>query len=459
MLPLMLKFYLTCAASSVAVAFIGHFDEDPAHISGALLGKAFSDITGLSVGIGIQLGLNTVISQNHGWKANNENGLAIKQCRRALVFAFIFSCVAAFGSKSVLQALGQPEHVLGPCQNFAIINLLSLPGFWFSASIGGALVNMEITMASVISDTLGAVVNMVMTYVFLAHLNTGYLGAALANVIAGNCAGLATYVYVKFYGLEGDIWVVPPRSADAPPPISLRQYMDIAIPSAFSLWTEWWANQVLAIFAGLLPAGDAAVGGNGIIANMLGIVYMTFVAAQVSTTTRVGIAVGAEDAKRIPVSIQVGVGISFLLSGAAALGLQFGGQTVLGFYTDNAEILGEAISGKLGMVLSIVPYAVMMSLLGALRGAGLQKWGASALAVSFYIIGLPVSAILGLDTELQLLGIWMGNAIGLTVAAVLMGAKILSVNWGKVVGEAANGRDLDAPLADGVATAADRLEN
>merc|ERR1712226_629927 len=144
--------------------------------------------------------------------------------------------------------------------------------------------------------------------------------------------------------------------------------------------------------------------------------------------------------------IQVGVGISFLLSGAAALGLQLGGQTALGLYTDNTEILDEAISGKSGMVLSIVPYAVMMSLLGALRGAGLQKWGAIALAVSFYVIGLPVSAILGLDTELQLLGIWTGNAIGLAVAAVLMGAKILSVNWGKIVGEAANGRDLDAPL-------------
>merc|ERR1712117_761908 len=369
-----LKFYLTCAASSVAVAFIGHYDTNPAHISGALLGKAFSDITGLSVGVGLQLGLNTVISQNHGRKANSENGLAIKQCRRALVFAFIFSCVAAFGSKSVLQALGQPEHVLGPCQNFAIINLLSLPGFWSSAAVGGALVNMEITMASVIS---------------------------------GNCAGLAMYIYVKFYGLEGDTWVVAPRSADAPPPISLRQYMDIAIPSAFSLWAEWWANQVLAIFAGLLPAGESAVGGNGIIANFLGIVYMTFVASQVSTTTRVGNAVGAEDAKRIPKSIQAGVGISFILSGAAAVGLQFGGAAVLGLYTDNKEILDQADSGKLGMVLSIVPYAVMMSLLGVLRGAGLQKWGAIALAVSFYIIGLPLSAILGLYAKLDLLGIWM----------------------------------------------------
>merc|ERR1719436_161247 len=270
---------------------------------------------------------------------------------------------------------------------------------------------------------------MTMTFLFLAYFKTGYVGAAWANVIASISAGLFVYGYVKFYRLEGDTWAIAPRSADAPPAISLRQYMDIALPSAFSLWAEWWANQVLAIFAGLLPAGDAAVGGNGIIANMLGIVYMTFVAAQVSTTTRVGMAVGAEDAKRIPVSIQVGVGISFLLSGTAALGLQFGGAVVLGLYTDNTEILDEAISGKLGMVLSIVPYAMMMSLLGALRGAGLQTWGAVALAVAFYVIGLPASAWMALGTSLQLLGIWLGNALGLAVAAISMACRVIFVNW------------------------------
>lgn len=215
--------------------------------------------------------------------------------------------------------------------------------------------------------------------------------------------------------------------------MSLQQYLAIAIPSAFSLWAEWWANQILAVFAGLLPGGEMAVGGNGIIANFLAIIYMTFVAAQVSTTTRVGNLVGMGVSKRIPVSIATAVGLSFALSGAAALGLQFGGKFVLGLYTDEQGILDQAFSAKLGMVLSIVPYAVMMSLLGALRGAGLQTFGAIVLAVAFYVIGLPVSAYLGLSTNLHLLGIWMGNAVGLIVSAVLMGGRILFVNWEKVV--------------------------
>merc|ERR1719411_1253066 len=83
----------------------------------------------------------------------------------------------------------------------------------------------------------------------------------------------------------------------------------------------------------------------------------------------------------------------------------------------------------------------MMSLLGALRGAGLQTWGAVALAIAFYIIGLPASAYLALSTSFELLGIWLGNALGLTVAAVAMAFRILWVNWDKVVKDAADSAD------------------
>merc|ERR1712154_140393 len=220
----------------------------------------------------------------------------------------------------------------------------------------------------------------------------------------------------------GDVvWTVAPRSADAPPPISLKGYLAVAIPSAFSLWGEWWAGIMQSIFAGWLPGADLAVGANGIIGNTLGIFFMTFVAPQAATTTRVGNLVGMKQARRIPISIGTAVALSVLLSGVVSLVLQVWGEEVLSLYTDDEGILQQAFSAKQGMVLSVVPYSVMMCLLGALRGAGLQTWGAIALAVVFYVIGLPSGALLGLRTSLELLGIWLGNAIGLTVAAVVMG--------------------------------------
>jgi MATE family multidrug resistance protein len=428
MIPMMLKFYFSCAAGGMAVAFIGHYDKKPENIAGALLGKAYSDITGLSIGIGITLGLSTCISQNHGRGADNENGFVLKQCRRALCVAMMFSIIAALFSKPILQMLGQPIEVLGPCQRFAITNLISLPGFWFAATVGTTMVSMNIVNASVFADTLSALLNMVCTFVFLRYFNTGYIGAAWANVIAGWSAAIFIFFYVKLNGKQDIVWTVPPRTADTPAPISLRKYLSIAIPSAFSLWAEWWAGQVLAIFAGWLPAGEMAVGGNGIIFNTLAIFYMTFVATQAATTTRVGNLVGMKQAKRIPISIVTAVALSVMLSGAAALALQIWGKSVLQLYTDEQGILQQAFSAKLGMVLSIVPYAVMMCLLGALRGAGLQTWGAIALAVAFYVVGLPASAYLAMETTWELLGIWLGNALGMTVAALARGCGILWVN-------------------------------
>lgn len=441
---MMVKFYFSCAAGGMAVAFIGHYDTNPDNIAGALLGKAYSDITGLSIGVGITLGLSTCISQNHGRGANHENGLVLRQCKRALYCAMLFSTIAALASTPILQALGQPENVLGPCSNFAITNLLSLPGLWFSAGVGTTMVSMNIVNASVFADTLSAMINMVLTFVFLRYGETGYIGAAWANVIAGWSAAVFMFCYVKFTGQQGVVWTIPTGTPSSPP-ISLRKYLGIAMPSAFSLWAEWWAGTVLAVFAGWLPAGEMAVGGNGIIFNTLAIFYMTFVAAQAATTTRVGNLVGMRDAAGIPVSIGTAVFLSVCLSGGCSLALQLWGKQVLGLYTSNAGILEQAFSAKLGMVLSIVPYAVMMCLLGALRGAGLQSWGAAALAVAFYIIGLPASAYLALHTSLKLLGIWMGNALGMAVAAVAMACRIVCVNWDKVIDES-NESDLKEPL-------------
>merc|ERR1719382_2385166 len=102
----MLKFYFSSAAGSMAVGFIGNYDTNPENLAGALLGKVYSDITGMSIGVGITLGLSTCISQNHGRGADNENGYVIKQCRRALLIAFVFSTVCAVFSHPILAALG-----------------------------------------------------------------------------------------------------------------------------------------------------------------------------------------------------------------------------------------------------------------------------------------------------------------------------------------------------------------
>ena len=65
--PCMLRNFVNTASDRLTLAFVGHYDfAITAHYDGASVGKMFSNITGLSVGIGVSLGLSTLCSHAHG---------------------------------------------------------------------------------------------------------------------------------------------------------------------------------------------------------------------------------------------------------------------------------------------------------------------------------------------------------------------------------------------------------
>jgi len=146
--------------------------------------------------------------------------------------------------------------------------------------------------------------------------------------------------------------------------------------------------------------------------------------------------VGARDVGRIPSSIATAVIVALSLAMIVSIGLQVFGADILMFYTHDADIVAEAVAALPGMVGSIAPYAAMMTLLGAMRPAGLQGWGTGALVISFYVFGIPWGAYAGLVLGWGLLGIWSGNVLSLCLGALSMGIKTCTVDWSSVVEKA-----------------------
>ena len=64
--PAILRNVLNCACDRLTLALVGHWDPSTVHYDGAGLGKMYSNITGLSVGLGLNLGLATLCSQAYG---------------------------------------------------------------------------------------------------------------------------------------------------------------------------------------------------------------------------------------------------------------------------------------------------------------------------------------------------------------------------------------------------------
>ena len=134
--PAILRNALNCASDRLTLAFVGHWDQDEAHYDGAGIGKMYSNITGLSVGLGITLGLSTLCSQAFGaGRAAAENGVHLRRCLLLLGVAFVYSAAAAAFARPVLLLLRQPAAVAATSAAYAQVQLVGVPLFWAAVAL------------------------------------------------------------------------------------------------------------------------------------------------------------------------------------------------------------------------------------------------------------------------------------------------------------------------------------
>ena len=61
--PIMLRQLYVRLPSRFVLALVGHYDDDGAQFDGAAMGTVFNNISGLSIGMGLNLGLSIFCSQ------------------------------------------------------------------------------------------------------------------------------------------------------------------------------------------------------------------------------------------------------------------------------------------------------------------------------------------------------------------------------------------------------------
>lgn len=431
MVPYMLQMYMMQFVNRVTLAFVGTYDDAPVNIAAAALGSMYSSVTGLSVGIGITLAVSAYCAQNHGRGADIENGVIVRHCLSAHLICFLFSFSLAVCSAPLLGALGQPPNLLDPVRNFTVVMSLSLPATWMFSLLSSVLASQKVQLHTVVAQGISSAVNFVLAWLFLAH-GIGFMGIAYANVISAWLGLSYMIAYVIKTGRQSTVWQVPKQLSKIGQ-VSFGMYVQVAVPTAFTMWAEWWAAEILAIFAGMLPGGETSVAANGILFNTLAIFYMTFVAVSRACSVRVGHHLGAQDAAGMQMTVALSVAITLILSCLVCILLDMYGPEILGFYTQDKGILAEAISANPAMAFCVVPYSVMMCLSGALRTASLQGWTAKAFFVSFYLVGIPAGYHWGLVAKMGLLGIWLGTVLSLSSAAMALCAKTATLRWQQVV--------------------------
>jgi MATE family multidrug resistance protein len=194
--------------------------------------------------------------------------------------------------------------------------------------------------------------------------------------------------------------------------------MGIGLPVAFQMGLEIWAFSGAALLAGLLGAVPLAA--HTVALNMAALAFMVPLGISQGTVTRVGNLIGAgrmHDAQRASwVALGMGGGV-MCVSATAFVTLR---ELLPRVYTQDAAVIA--------LCASILPIAAAFQIFdgvqvvgcGVLRGMGRTRPAAIFNLISYWLIGIPLGAWLGLRAGFGLSGIWWGLCLGLAVVATLL---------------------------------------
>ncbi len=272
--------------------------------------------------------------------------------------------------------------------------------------------------------TVAAVgVNIVINYALIfgnwGFPEMGIRGAAIASLIVSLAmiAGLALYVaralpeHAMFQRLWRPDWEALIAVFRLGWPISMTSLSESGLFAASSLMMGW--------------LGTLQLAAHGIAIQVVSSVFMIHIGLSNAATIRTGQAFGRKDGAGLRAGAKVAIFMAGCVAAIAVVMFLAVPQSLIGLFMNASEPNREAVIvigvGLLAAAaLFQVGDAAQIMALSLLRGMQDTRAPMVVAMISYWLIGIPVSYILGFTLEMGGTGIWLGLAMGLATTAVLL---------------------------------------
>uniref|UniRef100_A0A8C7X281 Multidrug and toxin extrusion protein n=1 Tax=Oryzias sinensis TaxID=183150 RepID=A0A8C7X281_9TELE len=401
--------------SFVSMVFCGHLGKT--ELAGVSLSIAIINVTGISIGTGLSLTCDTLISQTFGSGNLKRVGVILQRGVLILLLA-CFPCWAVLiNTEPLLLAFKQNPEVSRSEASF----MYQLQSRY--------LQNQGIIWPQVITGAIGNIFNAIINYVLLYPLDLGVAGSAAANAISQFLLAVLLFVYICLKGLHKATW--DGWSLDC-----LQEwgpFVKLAIPSMLMLCLEWWIFEVGGFLAGMI--GEAELGAHSVAYQLAVIAYMLPLGISAAASVRVGNALGAGKVEQAKLSCKVPIICGFIV--AFMMGTILGStKDVIGYiFTSDQEILDKApgVVFVLGFTHFFDCIAGITG--GILRGAGKQMVGALCNLVGYYVFGVPIGVSLMFAAHMNVVGLWTGLTVCVFMQSSFFLIYLWKLNWKKAAEE------------------------
>jgi MATE family multidrug resistance protein len=277
---------------------------------------------------------------------------------------------------------------------------------------------------------VGALINGFLNYALIfGHFGApalGIVGSGLATTLSNFGMALLLVGYaagdrsLRRYELFARFW----RPDWGP----LREVLRLGWPIGVTIIAEVGLFASSSVMMGWL--GTVPLAAHGIALQIASIAFMIPLGISNAATVRVGVALGRGDEADLGRAGITALLIAIAVALVGATVFWIWPRTLIGFYLDPANANAEAVLAyAVPLLLVAAAFQTVDSLQavasGILRGVKDTRVPLVMALVSYWGIGLPVAWVLGIYVGFGGLGIWVGLALGLAVAAVLLNGRFL----------------------------------
>jgi len=369
-------------------------------------------------GMGVLSALDPVVSQAVG--ASDDVAVA-RAVQRGGVLAALLSVLAValmVPVRPMLTLLGQPPEAVPVAADYVYTLMAGVTPFYLFLVLRQSLQAMGrvrvILIVALAANLVNAFLNWLLIFGNWGFSSLGAVGSGWATT------GSRWFMLVALLVLGWPLLAPSLRHLrrDALAARPLRRLLRVGAPVGVQQGLEFGVFGAAGLLVGLL--GAIPLASHQVALQLAALTFMVPLGVAQATCVLVGQAVGRGDphGARRATGAGLAVGVGFMAMTAVALLLAPGPLARI-FSHDGGVVATAAVLLPIAGVFQVFD-GIQVVAAGALRGIGDTSVPMIVNLVGFWLIGLPVSAVLGLTWGGGPAGIWWGLATGIAAVALLL---------------------------------------
>jgi putative MATE family efflux protein len=315
--------------------------------------------------VGIAMGAGIMVSQYFGAKDRERLSRTIGICITLTAVASLFIVIIGpLVSRPLLEFLKTPDSIIDWCEDYLSILFLGGFGFFYFNILSGVLRGLGDSVSSLVFLLIATALNVGLDIWFVAGLNMGVPGVALATAIAQIIS--AVLCFLKLLKMT-DVFDMKLRYLKPIKEYTLR-LLHLGLPSG--LTQAIFSIAMIAVQSLTNSFGELIIACNVIVMRVDGFAMMPNFSFGNAMTTYVGQNVGAGRLDRVEQGTKSGLKLAVGVAATITVILLLFGRSLMTVFTDTTELVDTAMRMMRILAVGYVAMAVTQVFSGVMRGAG-----------------------------------------------------------------------------------------